>query len=261
MTAVIQDYTTAADVTDQTTLSINKPTGVVSGDLIVIVAISDPQGGSADPEWTTTQASTPQFDDSSNKPTGGTTFNLIAAYHEDLPANTDSCIAAWYKIAGGSEPSTYTVTGGVANEMNAWCFRIDGHDAASPIQGPGTVASSTFASSLGITGFTTTVDDVLCFAAHANDGSDLGPYTTSGTGWTEHSENDPDDSSAGCAGSLSTKTQASTGATGTCTHSWTGSDGCVGMQFGIAPASSGTTDVNYHGTGRGILRGIGRGIG
>ena len=236
---VIEDLTTASSVGGTAALSITKPTGTVEGDLIIIIHGSEPQGGPG------VDYTGPMYDNSTLKPSGGTTFTELKNCHADLAEDTDAACQVSYKIAGASEPASYTCTTESAHDCVAWCLRISGHNATTPINVTGATTQTTFATSRAVSEVTTTVDDCLVFAFIITDGSDTNPFSTSGTGWEEYSELDPDTSSNGCTGQVSKKEQTTAGATGACTITWNASfpDGACGFQFAVAPGGGLTINV------------------
>lgn len=98
MAVVIQSYATNRNSSAGLSLSINKPTGVVSGDLLVLIVNAG----------TTRTASCSGF---------------AALGHI---AGVISRVSILYKVAGGSEPSSYTVNLNGSSSISAQMLRIDG---------------------------------------------------------------------------------------------------------------------------------------
>lgn len=116
---------------ENTTVSVAAPDNISSGDLIVIIV--------------TTQRSGDDNGDPAlgfyNLPTG---FNLIAT-SSDLTNHNRPEIAAFYKIATGSEPATYSFNVYDYGDDPDWQIiagRVTGHDATTPIGNTSTVHSS-----------------------------------------------------------------------------------------------------------------------
>jgi hypothetical protein len=98
--------------------TVNKPVGTVSGDLLVAFVF----GAETDPGNGITRST----------PSGWTE---ITYYQSTYGGSADTLLAAYYKVAGGSEPTTYTfsITGPSTALVQAHVLRITGHDTSSPI--------------------------------------------------------------------------------------------------------------------------------
>lgn len=93
------------------TVDATKPSGTVSGDLLVAFAYAQTFGGNtlAPPAgWTTIQE----------------TDNISSEFEAGL----------YYKLAGGSEGSTYTFTATAAEEFTVIILRVSGVDATTPVE-------------------------------------------------------------------------------------------------------------------------------
>lgn len=154
---VVAGYTTYSVASNQSSRVINAPTHV-SGDYIFVAYASD---GDSD------TASIPGF----------------TAIHGPVGIDSNSGVYyVFYKLAGGSEPSTYTLTNTVSERgvMVAWAVR-----GMSSLHLTGTPASGTD----GIPSFaamTTTVANTLRFNI-ASGRADVLPYGTM-TGYTKMAE-------------------------------------------------------------------------
>ena len=169
---VIESFTTAFSASNVTTLAINKPTGVTSGDLLLILCANEANDDVA--QWNGTT------------PTGFTW--LGSEYGSSV---SDQTASGYYRIADGTEGSTFTVTSTGSWERTQWCFRISGVDQTTPINveegGLRNANTSYVIPTDGGTQLTTTVNDCLLFCLASYDGGDSTDMTVSGTGWSQHS--------------------------------------------------------------------------
>ena len=221
-TPVVDNFGHSSQISNATSIDIAKPTGVVNGDLLIILVAND------------AGLSTAQWDNSTLKPTGFTFINTAGS------ANEDAHVGAFWKIATGSdEGDPINVPSATSAVLEGWWLRVTGAHASAPLDVTGVdVESGAAVSSLAITEVTTTVNDCLAFYWVVSDGGDTGPHSVSGTGWTETAE-DLQGVSGGLAASWGTKGQASAGLTGDATVTFSATDGASGFQFGIAPAAAG----------------------
>lgn len=175
-----------------TNLTINKPTGVVSGD-VMIVNITSNNGG------------TPSLSGWNSLGTG--IFN-----------GSNLRATVLYKVAGGSEPSSYTFAlGAGANDAIGTIIAFSGVDNTSPIDATGTMGLSTIAGATatapGIT--TNSANAAVVMFANQSDNRAYSNWTTTSPGnlteiaqfeWTAGTQ----DMSVGAAWA----TKATAGATG-----------------------------------------------
>jgi len=217
-------------------ITINKPTGVVSGDLLLIIAGSDDNGSS------------PDFSDIS----GFTKFVNIGT---DL---NDSKIGCYWRIADGTEGVDIDVAHDPVedlDEMYGWYIRVTGADGTTPINVTGIAANLNARASHVIPEVTTTVNDCLAFYVHSHDGGDGAPFSVSGTGWSESDEQQSGTGSNDASGCWGTKGQATAGLTGDATVASTGSDGSTNIQFAVAPSGVSDTPITPP-VGSGIFSGV-----
>lgn len=195
-----------------TTLTITKPTGTASGDLLF--AACHYYGFDAGPTPPSGWASIDYASETSPK---------ILAGHR---------LHVFYKVAGGSEPSDYSWTG-VDYDIGAiTCY--SGADA-TPLdvyiaQYNGTSSSMTAAS------ITTTVDDALVIFAGAALNASTSITATAPSGFTERVDYTGE---AWRYVYIADKTQASAGATGTATATLSGSYANWGALVSFKPAAGG----------------------
>lgn len=211
---VIETFTQTIYASGSITFVVNKPSGDVSGDLLLIMV--------ANADLTTTS----QWDATSDP--AGWTF-----VKEGGDTQSDAHMAFFWKISNGSESSTFTITG-IDAARPGWiaCVRISGVHT-TPL---GTIGA-TYISNLDtavITGITTANDNSLVIYQHSKDESDQAPFTTP-SGWTEGAEmDDPSEDAGGTDGVWGYKAMPTAGATGTASITGSaGADGVIGWIFEI----------------------------
>ena len=148
-------------------VTLNKPSGVVSGDFMLAIfgywnasaPVTAPSG------WT-------HLD---------TTANSAATYNQS---------SVYYKVAGGSEPATYTWTfGGSSDEVGAGIIAYSGVNTSDPIQTWALDANDTNANFDGLPLTITTQPVQLVLMTGSNASTMAGSYTTSPPdGYTERVE-------------------------------------------------------------------------
>lgn len=100
-----------------TTFAVNSPVGVLAGDIVIIGVSSTTNGG-------LTTISSPGF-------TLGDSIHQLTSISQG-----PHCNLGWlWKVATGSEPSTYTVTGSPApfTDLECWCAAWTGRNGTTPI--------------------------------------------------------------------------------------------------------------------------------
>lgn len=188
---IAQRGTATSATSTNTNLTINKPTGVVSGD-VMIVNITSNNGG------------TPSLSGWNSLGTG--IFN-----------GSNLRATVLYKVAGGSEPSSYTFALGTgANNAIGTIIAFSGVDNTSPIDATGTIGLSAgnggTATAPGIT--TNSANAAVVMLANQSDDKNYSNWTTTSPGnLTEIADfnfNSSQDMSVGAAWA----TKATAGATG-----------------------------------------------
>jgi hypothetical protein len=209
-----EDYATGG-----TTLAVNKPTGAVAGDMVLIFAMNQEWGGGGIP--------------STNPPSG---FSQLTA---TVQAAGDGfnwvAINTFYKILDGSEGSTFSLTwSGSATGSSLFAATI-GVSGCSGVNSYSTFAGGAWTLDRDITTVTTTEDNCLLFGSLISfAGEDDSP---SPSGWTalESFGSSPDNAF------VWTKQKATAGASGTTTFdetdSWTLR---AGHTVALAPATGGS---------------------
>ena len=237
----VEGFQVSTETSSVAQLVLAKPTGVVDGELLLVIVCNE----RAD-----------VVTDTYNVPTGWT---KIVGMIPTSGAIDCSGMTYWREASGdsGDDAPTVTWTGGARSV--GWYIRVSGADVTDPINIAGADAQAG-STSLAIPSITTDAANCLAFYGLSFDGSDGAPFSVAGTGWSESDEATASTRAAGCWG---TKSQASAGATGDATVTASVSDGIIGVQFAIneAAGGGGTTDVNFTGANRGVMRGVGRKIG
>ncbi len=223
---VIELWTEQGDTDPSAPITLAKPSGVESGDLLLLIAMNDAPDATA-------------FSD--NK----VGWNFVDTSGNDV---SDAHIAVFWRIADGTEGPTETVTSAGEDEWVGYYLRITGADDTNPINVYNFEQSSSVSSSHIIPAITSTVDDCLMLYGLSFDGGDGYTFDVSGTGWSEVDEhqtgtNGANDAS-GCFGS---RELASQGSSGSATVGCSVSDGAAYFQLAIAPSSgaSGSAETDY----------------
>jgi hypothetical protein len=216
---VIESYSTdTTGGTNNTTVSLTQPTGLAVNDLILVLVLND-------------QANV---------------FDWPAIVSPDAYTqlghanNANDAQGSWYwRIATGTETWPLTISGASGDYAVGWCMRISNVATSTPINAGGIWTLGASASSGTIPAITTDVDDCLIVAAIGGDGSDMSPFTFSGTGWiADQSLEDPTDSIVGCGATWGQKNLSTSGSSSGCDWSSGFSDGWIGAQIAIAPGEA-----------------------
>ena len=185
---------------DVTAIEVAKPVGTASGDLLIGVVITD---GNTSGEFT--------------GPTNWTLINVgWSGPGSEYPGGCT--LGAWYRVAGDSEPTTYTWNWTSAETVYAFITRITGHDPDNPI---GVWDFDTGADGMLATcpAVNTTVADTLVLRIFGYDSC----YAWNATYPDEHNGITVESSRPGCvsgatghcSGGAAYAIQATAGATGT----------------------------------------------
>jgi hypothetical protein len=155
--------------------------------------------------------------------------------NSDRANSKDVRIHAWYRLAGPSEPSSYTftLTGGAGTDISGGILDVFGVRATAPINASGSQSNGSATTSVSAPSITTTTPStLLVFGGACNNASTFAPPST----MTERWDRATTGSSARVATEVATGDFASPGATGV--RSATASTACrsVGVQIAIAPA-------------------------
>jgi len=206
----VETFSVAVTSADATSIIVNKPTGTIEGDLLVAIMSTD--GGAL----------------TLGAPDGWTAItNNIGTTHTSR---------SWYKIAGASEPTSYTFTVSASESIVCGILRISGHDSSNPIDVSGTATGTSNAPTSP--DVTTTVADTLVlryFGADDDDMTQDSGYPSAHTGvYVRGSLESWGETSSGVAYT----TQASAGATGTAAFSITAAEEWSAVTIAIAPSGS-----------------------
>jgi len=201
-------------------VTVTKPTGVGAGDLLIAVHFEDPFGSLV---AMTAPAGWVLIDEHTGG--GGSPFGKV-----------------WYKVAGGSESSTYVF--GQNDTSVVTITAIAGQDAVTPVDvapvwfDGGSAQTAQIAPSV-----TTTVDDCLLLCGWAST-SDFTPSYTSAPGMTEQG----DIASAFVFGSVDSQVLGAAGATGTrtATASTSSNNNYLSMSLAVAPDGTSTGSPVSH---------------
>lgn len=139
---VLESFTTAA-AANTSGLVINTPSGTVAGEGLLLLVSCDTIGAS------TIDAATAGFSQVFFEQGGGST-------------SWDS-LAAYIRIAGASEPSSYTITPSIAEDMTAILCRISGVNNSSPVDGYVVTNNGSASTTATSPNYTTTQDNCLVF--------------------------------------------------------------------------------------------------
>jgi hypothetical protein len=151
-----------------TSFAINSPVGVAAGDIVIIIVSSTSNGNET---WTSTGF------------TVGDTLNQTTSINQGPHATM-----AWlWKIATGSEPSTYTVVSSLAvfTDCEAICGAWTGRNTSAPITANSQTktAGSATPHTYALTGVTSAaLDDLICYVIAPQNASAAwtGPTVPSG---------------------------------------------------------------------------------
>jgi hypothetical protein len=227
---------------DVSSIDLTVPSGVTSGDLLLIFAMDDTNAAGGGFSAIVSEAGWTQFVDEGS--------NVADCY-----------LACYWKKATGSE-ATVTVPCRVTPDAVGFYLRTDG-DGDDPIDLTGAVLNVSGTGTKALAGITTTETNTLAFYVHAADGGDCYPFSVSGGSWAKVGELQSTSASDGASGSYGTVDMASVTSTGDAVIGYSSADGCCGLVFNIRESGGGTTitDVNFTGANRGVARGVARSVG
>ena len=125
---------TGSTGTNTTNPTVNRPSGVLQNHLIIVII---------------------HFDNRPTSAPSNSSFTLITSAAGGS-ANDPAAVYAFYRIAGSSEPSTYTFTTTGSQNHRIQAIRVTGHNTSSPIGSTSSIRPGTAATSVTIPGVTTT---------------------------------------------------------------------------------------------------------
>ncbi|MBV1929114.1 MAG: hypothetical protein KUG81_06335 [Gammaproteobacteria bacterium] len=215
---VVETYTEARTENAETTLTQNKPTGVVTGDFL-LAFIGNDDSSSAD-----------EF----AAPTGWTKIQ------ENGSGTPDAHVAAFYRVADGTEGATQDFTSDSSDFLWGYYIRMSSVDTDDPIDATETGIEAGSSSTHTIPELTTVADDCLAFFVLGFDGGDGLSFGVSGTGWTKTDEVQAGAvGSGGASGVFGTKSMATAGATVDVVITPDVTDGAAAFQFSIKGSEGG----------------------
>lgn len=152
----------AYNTVDSTTLDISKPTGVVSGDILIAFVAC-------------------------NTGTGSGAWTMPSGWTEVLDESSGTRVGIAYKVAGGSEPSTYTFTQALTNK------RLGGVIVAYTGLSYQSIGTNSYPSQTALS-ITTTGSYSLLIGAFADTNSNkalTAPFGMTSAGYTYNTSNGP----------------------------------------------------------------------
>jgi hypothetical protein len=205
--------------TNQATLTIAKPTGVVEDDFLVCILCT---GDS----------------DSDNTMTTLAGWTAIDGYFGDDFNGVNAGLGTYYKVAGSSEPTNYTWTQSRNMRFEGCIMRLSGVDNASPINTSSMDWQTAWDTNITAPSCTPTNDDGLLIAAivMASDSA----FTSSPSGMTIVSEAMGAD---GITGAIAHETLTSSGATGVRTWVKSSTGRNSGSQIALNAAAGSSTSL------------------
>jgi len=216
---VLESYSTGNTAgVSSTNVSIDIPTGVTSGDLLVVVVGNN--GANTSPNWNTLSG-----------------FSQVQNIGSN---NDDTKMALYLRKATGAESTTLTVeTADTSARRNyGWYMRISGASTALNAIGSTDQDGGTSQFQAGIT---TTVSDCLVFTAFAYDGGDAGTVSPSWTGWSSSTDLfsivTAGTGALDAEGWIVAQPVASTGTLANCLVTYAVGDGGSHMMFAVAPST------------------------
>ena len=216
---VLETYTEQGSTTASASLVLTKPSGVVSGDLLILICMNEDD------------TSIDQFTDNH----AGWTF-LLNTGNSSSACHT----GVFWRISDGTEGASESVTAQSSDQWMGFYLRVSGAHATTPIDSSLPGVSTGNASNHPVLGVTTSVDDCLIFCALVFDGGDGFPFSVIGSGWTKVDDFQtgvsPTDDVSGVFGK---KDLPTAGASGTVTIACSLPDGAAWFQVAIAPSGGG----------------------
>jgi hypothetical protein len=193
-----------------------KPTGTVSGDLLLAFHMSDRDGSLA----------------SMTAPDG--TWTLIGS--DASVGGETPYLKIWQKIAGGSEPTSYTFQDATGANSALGILRFTGHDPTNPLVASPSITNTTADSASHVANSVTGVAGGMLVTAHFGEtGGTTRSYTGSPAGMTERVDAAPASGGWVVLG-VFTEPLAAGGATGTRTATCSAATPYATAALVIAPA-------------------------
>jgi hypothetical protein len=197
-----------------TSLAVTKPTGAISGNLLIACVSLDGNALS-----------------SLSAPAGWT---LIHKGPQGV-SPIEQTFGVWYKIATATEPANYTFTWSPAEQAYAWIMRFSGHDATTPIHA--SAAQSGKAITAPSPAVMTSIPNTMIVRLGASDGITLPVQATSLLLHTYiTNDRSSNTSSMACTGTAAYVMQPEAGSSGASSLIRTSIAGYTSVTIAIAPA-------------------------
>ena len=208
-----ENHTTAARSTDGTTLVLNVPSGTVAGDLLLAAIAIDTNETVTAPGtgvWTLV-----------NQGVNGTAVTL----------------AVFYRVASGSEPTSYTFSWAGNEQAAGVMLRYSGVDTATPLDLAAVAGTGTTTAPTAPT-ITTVTNGARIVRFYGADDDDLNgtPYPAGHIGRVSLESTDTDADS--CSLGVAEMTQATAGATGTAAFALLASEEWRAVTVALRPAAA-----------------------
>jgi hypothetical protein len=220
---VVESGWTTATAVPANNITLNKPAGVNVNDLLLIFVGNDAVNLPA--QW-------------SGATLAAAGFTLIS---EQGNNTTDSHVAAFYKVADGTEASSVNIV--AANSANYWGYyiRVSGVNPANPFDQVGTAYLGGNVTAKALPSITTTINNELAFYVMAADGGDQFPFSVTAP-WVESAEIQAGTLATNASGVWGTQDMVTLGAAGNANITSTIANGAAGFLFALNPAvtTSGT---------------------
>jgi PKD repeat protein len=203
----VRGFRTASIETTTTTVSLPAPTGRVAGDVLVASFTADRNPTVAVPAgWT--------------------------AIVSGLSISTGARVFAYYRVVGSSDPATYTWTLSTAVKWGGGITAYTGVNTTTPLDSTVATATNTTysATSIAVGSVTTASNGAMLIGGLGFDSSN--PAATAPTGWTERWE-----TSGGQVAEQADRIQATAGATGTATWTFSTAKAVAAWRTALKPAS------------------------
>jgi PKD repeat protein len=205
----VRSFRTASTETVTTTVSLPAPEGRIAGDVLVASFTADKNPTVAVPAgWT--------------------------AITSGLSISSGARAFAYYRVVGSSDPATYTWTLSTAVKWGGGITAYSGVNTTTPLDSAvATAVNTTYtATSIAVPGVTTASNGALLIGGLGFDSSS--PAATPPTGWTERFE-----TSGGQVAEQADRIQATAGATGSATWTFSTAKAVAAWRTALKPAGSG----------------------
>jgi hypothetical protein len=199
-----------AKATSGTSISVAKPTGTAAGNLLIAALAVDGNTGA------TLTASG---------------WTLLSR----LTSGSNVGVGVWWKIAGGSEPTTYTLGWSGSHEAYGWIMRFTGAHATTPLAGFVTNIGKSSTPTCAAT--TTSVNNSMVVRILGMDKDKVNIDNPGMTGHTAITMDRSDSNSSAASGGATWRRVPAKGTTGAANFTATNSEDYVTFSVVIAPAS------------------------